>query len=86
MQQVKKRNPVLFNLQFSKKKNDTFSRNALFLLDFDNKKKMGNKLIKRASKINQKHQMKGKIFDIPSFCSGNCPGEEAAKGSDCGPE
>ena len=30
--------------------------------------------------------MKGKIFDIPSFCSGNCPGEEAAKGSDCGPE
>ena len=36
--------------------------------------------------MNQKHQMKGKIFDIPSFCSGNCPGEEAAKGSDCGPE
>ena len=53
---------------------------------FLTKKKLGNKLIKRASKINQKHQMKGKIFDIPSFCSGNCPGEEAAKGSDCGPE
>ena len=84
MQQVKKRNPVLFNLQFSKKKNDTSSSNALFLSD--KKKTLGNNLIKRASKINQKHQMKGKIFDIPSFCSGNCPGEEAAKGSDCGPE
>ena len=84
MQQVKKRNPVLFNLQFSKKKYDTSSSNALFLSD--KKKTLGNKLIKRASKINQKHQMKGKIFDIPSFCSGNCPGEEAAKGSDCGPE
>ena len=30
--------------------------------------------------------MKGKIFDMLSFCSGNCPDEEAAKGSDCGPE
>ena len=30
--------------------------------------------------------MKGKIFDIPSFCSGNYPDEEVAKGSDYGPE
>ena len=30
--------------------------------------------------------MRGKIFDIPSFCSGNSQDEEAAKGSDCGPE
>ena len=46
---------------------------------FLTKKTLGNKLIKRASKINQKHQMKGKIFDIPSFCSGNCPMKKLQK-------